>query len=547
MPIIGCDSITVTFNNTSTNSTFYTWSFGDSTFSTTTNPTHTYSDTGTYTVMLIANASCSIHADTSTMTITVHPSPAPAIIGDSVFCIGTTSILNAGSFATYNWSTGSTTQTVTVDSANIYTVTVTNASGCTGTAVKTIIVNSNPTPTIAGGDSVCAGDSLMIYTVFYSHYLWNNGDTTSINYISAAGTYIVTVTDSHGCTAIDSITISVNPLPIPVITASGSITFCIGGSVILTSTPYATYHWNNGASTQTITVNTSGNYIVTVTTPFGCTGTTSDSVTVIPLPIVSSSFHADTTKGCTPLTINFINTSNNGTSYLWRFGDGDTSTTMNPIHIYTDSGTYSITLITTNSGPCGTEIDSVTLVDYIQVNVFHPIAAFTSNYVTPIYTGDSIHFQDQSYDLYGTITLWQWWFGDGKGTNFINPIHEWNLPGLYQVELIVTNKEGCKDSTIFDYIDVIEGIIEIPNTFTPNNDGYNDFFAINASGIESFQLKIFNRWGMKLFTSNSINIMWDGYNQSGLQCPDGTYYYILKATGYTGTAYNRAGFVMLLR
>src|ERR1019366_469318 len=149
---------------------------------------------------------------------------------------------NSGSFASYNWSNGSTSQTISVDSSNTYTVTVTSANGCTGTASKLITVYSNPTPTIGGGDSVCAGDSLMIYTDFYSHYLWNNGDTTSINNISTAGTYFVTVTDSHGCTAIDSITISVNPLPIPVITASGSITFCIGGSVILTSTPYATYH-----------------------------------------------------------------------------------------------------------------------------------------------------------------------------------------------------------------------------------------------------------------------------------------------------------------
>ena len=234
-------------------------------------------------------------------------------------------------------------------------------------------------------------------------------------------------------------------------------------------------------------------------------------------------------------------------TYLWRFGDGSTDTSKYPSHTYLDSGSYPITLITTNTGPCGTVIDSVTIVDYIQVNVFHPIAAFTSNYTIPIYTGDSIHFQDQSYDLYGSITLWQWLFGDGTGSNFLDPAHEWNLPGMYQVTLIVTDNKGCKDSTFYDYIDMIEGIIEIPNIFSPNNDGYNDFFEIKASGLESFQLEIFNRWGMKLFTSNSLNILWDGYNQSGLQCPDGTYYYVLKATGYSGKAYNQAGFIMLIR
>jgi len=547
IPISGCNPLTVTFNNTSTNSTSYTWSIGNSTFSTTTNPTHTFTDSGTYIVRLIANAFCGIHADTSTMTITVNPSAAPVISG-SMLCDSMPSILDAGTFISYNWSTGSTAETITVTTPNTYTVTVTNANGCTGTASRAITVNPNPTFTITGGDSLCAGSSLTIDAGPYSQYLWNNGTTTETNSVTLAGIYFVTVTDANGCKGVDSITITVNPSPVPVIIASGPTTFCQGDSVILSTTPFVNYSWSGGgATTEAITVKTSGNYLVTVTNAFGCTGTTSDSINVIQLPNVTSSFHADTTIGCSPLTIRFINTSFNGTSYLWRFGNGDTSTVMNPTYTFLDSGSYSITLITTNSGPCGIVVDSITMVDYIQVNVFHPTASFTSNYATPIYTGDSIHFQDQSYDHNGIITLWQWWFGDGTGTNFENPIHEWNLPGMYQVELIVTDNQGCKDSVLYDYIDVIEGIIEIPNTFSPNNDGYNDFFEIKASGIETFQLEIFNRWGMKLFTSNSINIMWDGYNENGLQCPDGTYYFVLKATGYTGNAFNRAGFIILLR
>jgi gliding motility-associated-like protein len=181
------------------------------------------------------------------------------------------------------------------------------------------------------------------------------------------------------------------------------------------------------------------------------------------------------------------------------------------------------------------------------VNTFKPTAAFTSNYITPVYTGDSIHFEDESYDIYSTINLWQWWFGDGSGSKFINPIHQWNLPGNYQVELIVTNREGCKDSAIFDYIDVMEGIIKIPNTFTPNNDGYNDFFVVNVSGMATYNFQIFNRWGILLFESSNNQISWDGYSQSGIQCPEGTYYYTLKATGYSGKPYERAGFILLIR
>ena len=152
----------------------YLWNTGS------TNETILTDTTGIYIVTVTNSFGCT---GTSAKPVIVKPSPVAAFTGDSVICSGNTIVLNPGSFASYNWSTGSTTQTISVDSANTYTVTVTNASGCTGTASRSISVNPNPTPTIGGGDSVCVGDSLMIYTGFYSHYLWSNGDTTSINYI----------------------------------------------------------------------------------------------------------------------------------------------------------------------------------------------------------------------------------------------------------------------------------------------------------------------------------------------------------------------------
>jgi len=482
--------------------------------------------------------------------------PCPAInlsvSTNTSICNGDSVSLSANGTMNYKWQPGNFTDSlikVSPSTTTTYLVTGFNTIGyCFKTDTIIVTVNPTPTPTIGGGDSLCSGDSLMIYTDFYSHYIWNNGDTTSINYITTAGTYTVTVTDSHGCTAIDSLNITVNPSPVPTITANGATTFCQGDSVTLTTATFTNYNWNNGATTETITPKTSGTYIVTVTTAFGCIGAATDSVNVIPLPIVTSSFHSDTTIGCSPLTIKFINTSTNGITYLWNFCDGSTDTALNPVHTYTDSGTYTITLISTNVSPCGTVTNTFTQTNYISVNVFKPVAAFISNYLTPIFTSDSIHFQDESYDpTFAGISLWQWWFGDGTGTHFENPIHQWNLPGIYQVELIVTNKEGCKDSAIFDYIDVIEGILNIPNTFTPNNDGYNDFFEIKASGIETYQLEIFNRWGIKIFSSTNINTSWDGYNQNGIQCPEGTYYYVLKATGFSGNSFNKAGFIMLLR
>jgi gliding motility-associated-like protein len=399
--------------------------------------------------------------------------------------------------------------------------------------------------------TTCSNPFSLNPTVSGVSYLWSTGSTTQSIAVTSNGTYWVQVFDSTACIQglnyID--TFNVTFAPVPVVNLPSDSSICNGDFLTLNAENTGNlYNWSTGATTQTITVSTTGIYSVSVTNNSGCVGTASEMVTVIQLPIVTSAFYADTIIGCSPLTIQFHNTSTNGSAYLWNFGDGSTDTAMNPTHTFLDSGSYSITLIATDTTPCGIVADTFSINDYISVNVFHPVAAFTSNYTVPIYTGDTIYFQDESYDpTLAGITLWQWWFGDGTGSNFENPNHQWDLPGMYQVTLIITNSKGCKDSAVFDYIDVIEGIINIPNVFTPNNDGYNDYFEIQTSGIENYSLQIFNRWGMIIFESNSNGISWDGYNQAGVQCPDGTYYYVLRATAYSGKDFNRAGFVMLLR
>jgi gliding motility-associated-like protein len=536
--------------------TSYLWSTGATT------DTISISANGTYWVQIQGTSGCNVQVNfMDTFHITLIP---PVIVSfgpdTTAICSDSILILNANNpGSSFNWSTGATTQTINVSTPGSYTVTVTSNNGCAGIASQTVIVNPSPAPFITGDSLFCSGDSSLLDAGSFAQYNWSTGASTETITVNATNNYIVTVTNSFGCTGTASKIVTVNLTPTASFTAD-TLTGCSPLTVTFNnnSSNAASYLWNFGNTATSVATSPSYNYdssgIYTVTliaySSAGCTDTMvrQNLITILGLPVVSSSFTADTQKGCSPFTVRFINTSGTDSSYLWNFGDGSPAdTAKNPTHTFLDSGSYTITLITTNTNDCGTATDTAIYTDYISVNVFNPVAAFTSNYTIPIYTGDSIHFQDESYDLYGSINLWQWWFGDGTGTNFENPIHQWDVPGIYQVELIVTDNKGCKDSTIYDYIDVIEGIIEIPNIFSPNNDGYNDFFEIKASGIETFQLDIFNRWGMKLFTSNSINIQWDGYNENGLQCPDGTYYYVLKATGYTGTAYNRAGFVMLLR
>src|ERR1019366_408162 len=181
------------------------------------------------------------------------------------------------------------TSSIIVNSAGTYLVTVTNNNGCTGTTSATITVNANPIPVItaSGPTSFCAGDSVVLNAGSYSSYIWNNGATTQNITESTSGLYSATVTDANGCTGGASATITVNQNPTPIITTNGPNAICSGDSVALNAGTYASFHWNNGASTQSIFANTAGTYHVTVTTINGCTGTASISISVNPNPTPS--------------------------------------------------------------------------------------------------------------------------------------------------------------------------------------------------------------------------------------------------------------------
>ena len=111
--------------------------------------------------------------------------------------------------------------------------------------------------------------------------------------------------------------------------------------------------------------------------------------------------------------------------------------------------------------------------------------------------------------------------------------------------LIVTNSQGCSDS-ITKIVTVEEGMY-VPNIFTPNNDLSNDLFKIKSTGIKTYELSVFNRWGAKIFATNDSKTFWDGKDNSGKDSNSGTYYYVLKATSTSGAIFDKTGFVTLLR
>ncbi|RMG90816.1 MAG: PKD domain-containing protein, partial [Chloroflexi bacterium] len=289
----------------SANITDWEWSFGDGAQSTAQNPQHTYLSPGTYTVTLNVwdFAGCT---DDTTLSINVLPAIPDTITwsGSLIHCSGETDTLFAPAGLSYQWSNGATTQMIIVNQTGDYQVTVTGLNGCPYVAgpVKVeflpppvAIVNLNPGPVVCQGTLVtmCAtqfqGYSYEWYNVT-ANISWGTGPC-NYYFANSNATFLLIVTDQLGCKDTSApVQIWVNPNPVVTISASGSTTFCKGGSVTLTANSSGgviAYAWSNGSSSSSITVTSGDNYCVTVTDTNGCSSTACKQVTVWPLPDMS--------------------------------------------------------------------------------------------------------------------------------------------------------------------------------------------------------------------------------------------------------------------
>ncbi len=194
------------------------------------------------------------------------------ISGSTVGC--DTLHLTASGGDTYLWSTGDTIAQIVVDSSATYFVTVTNSSGNTATASHTVTISTSPTASISGNATAC--DSTTLTVTGAGTYLWSSGDTTTqVNY-TANGTYFVTVMNASGCSAVDSLVVTINTSP----SASISIDSSNCGVVILTASGGTSYLWSNGDTSAQVNLTTSGTYTVTVTSSGGCTDSQSQAIVI---------------------------------------------------------------------------------------------------------------------------------------------------------------------------------------------------------------------------------------------------------------------------
>lgn len=302
------------------------------------------------------------------------------------------------------------------------------------------------------------------------------------------------------------------------IDAGPDLVICEGDSVTLTASPAgSTFSWNNGVIDGVpFAPQLSDTYVVTSTLN-GCNSVDSLTVTVNFVPMVS--FIGDSLSGCSPVEVYFENTTVGAQdSCVWDFGDGFTVNGCgNMTHVYQDPGLYSVTLSSYANGCVGTAVNT----NYIEVYSVPEASFFTSN--TSYAVGSLIQFQNTSVGADAFV----WEFGEGSNTSSEeNPGYTYlEGSGTYIVQLTAYSQEGCTDIAISSIQIQEELIFYVPNSFTPDNDEFNQTFSpIFTSGIDlsDFQLTIYNRWGELLFESYDSSVGWDGtYNGKIMQ--DGMY------------------------
>ena len=314
-------------------------------------------------------------------TATITPS------GNVAFC--NSGVLTASPGLSYVWSNGATTQSITVTTSDSYWVTVIDTNGSTSSLPTIVTVNALPNASISASSptTFCQGGSVTLTASSGSSYLWSNGLTNQSISVNSTGAYSATVTGSNGCSILsNSVNVTVTPSPSPVISASGPLTFCDRDSVILTSTSGASYRWNTGATTQSITVKVSGSYFVAVNGVNGCSSTSSAStVTVNTLP-VSSISAGGSTSFCQGNILNL--TASNGSSYLWS--TGETSQSI----VVSTTGNY--TVVVTDAIGCS-ETSSPT---QVTVDAMPVIPTITAGGVTTFCQGGSVTLSSSSASAY---------------------------------------------------------------------------------------------------------------------------------------------------
>jgi gliding motility-associated-like protein len=417
---------------------------------------------------------------------------------DTGICQGNTLTLDAGADNvtagyTFKWSTGETTQMITVNAAGTYTVTVNN-NGCVTTGTIRVVVNTPPVVDVPD-IMICDGSSTTLNAfVQNARYVWNTGETTSSITVSAAGTYTVEV-NLNGCMVTDQATVTLATPPN--VTVSDDVAVCPDQSVTLEVEPDGgTVKWSNGVTANSIIVSRPGDYWVTVSKN-GCV--LSDTIRVSNKADIKEDLGPDK-EICAGGLVMLDATNPNAISYLWN--DGST----NPVREITTPGKYVVTVL---DRFCNlTSSDSVT----VKVEGINEIELGND---TTICNGEVLTLKVDA----GTGNSIRWQNGSGNNTFVVSEA------GIYSVT--VFNECGSTSDKITVKYKECDNNTVTANAFSPNGDGKNDVFRPGVQGtMLHYTLSVFSRWGAVMFQSESDGRGWDG-TYKGKVVDTGAYLWIV--------------------
>ncbi len=565
-----CQGLTVDFENNSINNTSlplnYEWDFGDPTttndISTAFEPSYTYPAPGQYVVMLVVNPGmpCS---DTAYMDVIVNETLLIEYTSQDSLCIFDNSFdfvaTSTTPGVTYEWDfgpngsptsgTGSTVNGVTFNTTGFIEVTLTGSiPSCEAEYVDSIYIFPEPVADIILPANIeCLG-----YTIEFGNnsqnstiYEWDFGDgnTSTVeeptNTYPGPGNYTVTLVagSTPVCKDTTTETIQINEPIIIDFTSQDSLcesnaVFDFDGTVSGPPNTVYTYNFGPNGTPQTsnnvdefgVTFDTTGYIPITLTGTDGiCTEIVTHGIYIYKEPTID--FSLEPGLQCVPFEAHFIDESWAETTifYNWDFGDGGTSTDPNPIHLYTDTGAYAVTLTIETIDGCPAVL-SLTQSDLVHVRPI-PEAGFSLSTDYTDICHSSIVFTDESVGGYEYF----YWFDDSTAFSELqNPPHLYLYDGHHYPMQIVTNEWGCKD-TAYSKLYIEPYTFYAPNAFTPDKDEFNnDWKPIAYLGTEEYHLKIYNRWGQIIWESFDLNVGWDGIIGNGRMAEDGTYIYKIE-------------------
>ncbi|MEM6263326.1 MAG: gliding motility-associated C-terminal domain-containing protein, partial [Bacteroidota bacterium] len=465
---------------------------------------------------------CDIQYDT--LWLTVRPGPFFDLGPDQALCEQELT-LEADFFpdVTYQWSTGNTGRQLVVNQPGMYWVEATDTlSLCQYADTLEVLPGaSSITPDLGPDQSICNGGvfELTVQPPPGGTVRWWDGFTEPKVTIFESGTYWVTVTDGCGISQSDTITIELLP-PFPREVPSIAA-FCFGESVTvnMTSPNFDTYRWSDGIEEGIRLFDQIGRYYLHAQDIRGCWVT--DTLDITEHPTFTPPELPTDTAICLGDTVWVDATTSDWVRYTWSDG------TSVAVRILTVGGNYQLT---------ATDINGCTFSDDFRLSVKEP-RPLRLDAQYEICLTDTLLISAET----GNLVEYQW--SDGF-TGYERPVWEAGIYTVQAQELGI----GCVNSASTEVV-IIDCPISLflPNAFTPNNDGHNDWFVIpQRPDVVAYQLTIFNRWGNKLFDAQNPVPGWDG-TYKGNSCPEGVYVYHLQYQGIDGAIRRKQGTITLIR